>query len=81
MNKDERVEPTYEKTPERRELVETLSRGVQLLEERAETHRRARSEVRTIRAFNRAQQVQGVIDLFEMDWAEDELAAQGDRAA
>lgn len=86
MEKDKSAEGTdasYVDTPERREIVETLRRGVELLHRRAEAHKKARSELRTHRALNRAQQVQGVVDLLAMDWHEDDMAARqgGERAA
>jgi hypothetical protein len=70
-------DPTFEETPERREIVETLAKAVRLLHERAEMHRHNRSEVRTNRALNRAQTVQLVIDMLALDWTQDDAGAVG----
>lgn len=70
-------DPNFTLTPERREILDTLDKGVQLLHNRAEAHRNARSEVRTNRALNRAQTVQLVIDMLVLDWTQDDAEAAG----
>lgn len=80
---DIELDASYVETPDRKEIVETLTHGVNLLHKRAEAHKHARSPVRTHRALNRAQQVRSVIDLLVLDWHEDDLAAgqSGEKAA
>jgi hypothetical protein len=63
---------SYEKTPERVRIIETLDEAVRLLHERAEMHRAARSELRTNRALNRAQGVLSIRELLERDWHDDD---------
>jgi hypothetical protein len=81
--REDELDASYVETPERREIVETATRLAKLLLERAESHKHARSPIRTHRALNRAQQVRSVIDLLALDWHEDDMAdgQSGARAA
>lgn len=78
---EETNRPTYEETPERKEIMDTLARARGLLHVRAEAHRAVRSEQRTNRALNRATLVQCLIDALALDWHEDDVAGQEPRRA
>ena len=67
--------PTFQMTPERREILDTLERAVLLLHERAVMHSHARSEVRHNRAMNRAQTVHLVCEMLRNDWTQDDAEA------
>ena len=71
----ETAEMTYEVTPERKAIIDTLAHAKELLHNRAEAHKAARSEQRTHRALNRAQLVQCLMDSLALDWQEDDREA------